>query len=193
MTLITLISLISKKRGFWFLALGIPALVPHEPGHSLTTCLPGFWETPKLLASRQLLLLGKISNTNLHHSALPSTRSSGRVLGWLRLIGRLFRPHSINPSAEGGDSGVVAEENTAGLKGIVRPRVVHETATGIGGARQDDRLPSILRISPAIVKHNIDGAIAGIHCRPLEKLVGAIVDGIAVHAYRLAPRLTVVR
>src|SRR5271157_6499985 len=47
----------------------------------------------------------------------------------------------------------------------------------------------VRRISPPVIEDDVGRAGLRIDGQPLEKLIGAVMRGIGVHAHRLAPRL----
>src|SRR5258708_35405171 len=65
---------------------------------------------------------------------------------------RLLRPDSVDSPAEGCNSRVVSEEDSAGFERLISPSVVHEIPTAIGGACQSHDLFPILRIAAAVIK-----------------------------------------
>jgi hypothetical protein len=71
----------------------------------------------------------------------------------------LLGPNTINTPAPSGDPGVVAEEKPSRFLGIGGPRVILKADSATGRARQYHNLPSILRVTPPIVKNDVGRAV----------------------------------
>src|SRR5215472_10341385 len=105
-------------------------------------------------------------------------------------VGRLVSPGSVDFVAEGGDGQVVAQEIAIGGESVAIPLVVSKGLATV--SRAGKSYGGRVVVATPVVEDQIHGAAPGVDRHPLEELVVSIVDGIAVHAHRLAPASAVV-
>ena len=96
-----------------------------------------------------------------------------------------MRPGSEDFVAVCGYGQIIAEEIAFGFKRFIIEAVILKFLAAVGGTGQRDS--RLLVITAAVIEDQVDCPACGVYRHPLKKLVGTVVNGIVVHAYRSTP------